>query len=111
MSDIPRELKAVLLEDATTDEQRAFARLLAEECAIAETQKAHRCWTYIPSPTECERMRKYWGGDEKCPKCKKGRLILEFYHGNIAESVFISCGDRVWGRSECDFREYVSDDY
>ena len=69
MSDDPRKLKTVLLEDATTEEQRQFAELLAQQCAIADRQQTHRDWLYIPSPTEYERMRKYWGGDEKCPKC------------------------------------------
>ena len=107
MSDDPRILKAVLLQDATADEQEAFVKMLAEQCANADRQESHRCWTYIPSPTEYERMRKYWP-DEKCPKCGKGRLGLEFYHGNIGESVHVKC--MFGGAPGCDFKEYVSDD-
>jgi len=51
-------------------------------------------------------MKKYWR-NEKCPKCGKGRLRLEFYHGNIGDSIHIKCA---WGTPECDFSEYISDD-
>jgi hypothetical protein len=104
MSDNPNTLKRTLLEDASTDTQREFAKMLAEQCAVADVQKDHRCWTFIPTPTEYDRMRQYQDG---CPKCKKGRCILEFFHGNLGESVNVVCR---WGEPWCDFKEYVSDD-
>ncbi len=107
MSDDPRPLKAVLLGDATTEESRKFAELLAEQCAAADRQDTYRDWLFIPSPSEYERLRKYWGGDEKCPKCQRGRLIVEIYHGNLGDSIYVKCG---WGAPGCDFKEYVSDD-
>lgn len=44
MSDDPRKLKATLLENATIDEQKEFAKMLAEQCAKAELKaKGHVC--------------------------------------------------------------------
>jgi len=106
VSDNPLELKAILLDNATTAEQQAFAKMLAEQCAVAEDQRSGVDWSFILSPTEYERMKKYWR-NEKCPKCGKGRLRLEFYHGNIGDSIHIKCA---WGTPECDFSEYISDD-
>jgi hypothetical protein len=108
MSDNPNKLKATLLEDASTEDRKEFAKMLAEQCAIADAQKNHRCWTFIPSPTEYERMAKYNKPPDydKCPQCG-GRLGLQFYHGNIGETVNIVCTP--WGKG-CGFKEYISDD-
>jgi Pyruvate/2-oxoacid:ferredoxin oxidoreductase delta subunit len=106
MSDNPNKLKAVLLENATTEQQKEFAKMLADECARADLQaKGHRCWFFVPSPTEYEKMAKYNQPPnyDKCPKCSKGRLRVEVYHGNIGSSWTIKC-------SQCDFNEYISDD-
>jgi hypothetical protein len=106
MSDNPNALKAILLENATTEQQKEFAEMLASQCAIADIQaKGHRCWFFVPSATEWERMKKYSEPPnyDKCPKCNKGRLRVEVYHGNIGSSWNLVC-------SKCDFKEYISDD-
>jgi hypothetical protein len=106
MSDNPNKLKATLLENATTEQQLEFAKMLAEQCASADLQaKGHRCWFFVPTTTEWERMKKYSEPPnyDKCPKCCKGRLRVEVYHGNIGSSWTLKC-------SQCDFNEYISDD-
>ncbi len=109
MSD-PNKLKSILLENATTEQQKEFAKMLAEQCASADLQaKGHRCWFFVPSITEWERMKKYSEPPnyDKCPKCNKGRLRVEVYHGNIGSSWTLKCS---WGDKGCDFSEYISDD-
>lgn len=104
MSDNPNKLKAQLLENASTEDKKQFAEMLAQQCAIQDLQsKGHRCWYFIPSPLEYERMKKY---QNKCPKCGKGgNLVVEIYRGNVGDSLHIVC--RAKG---CDFKEYISDD-
>lgn len=109
MSDDPRPLKAVLLEDADDDARNQFAQLLAQHSAIADAQERDGLdWLFIPTPTEYERMRKYTQPPDydRCPKCKKGRLILTVHHGNIGDSIHVACK---WGSPDCGFKEYVSD--
>jgi Pyruvate/2-oxoacid:ferredoxin oxidoreductase delta subunit len=109
MSDNPNVLKSILLEDCSTQQKQEFAKMLAEHCATADLQaKGHQCWTFIPSPTEYEKMAKYNKAPDydKCPKCGK-RLGLQFYHGNMGEGVSIVCTP--WGKG-CGFKEYISDD-
>jgi Pyruvate/2-oxoacid:ferredoxin oxidoreductase delta subunit len=108
MSDNPNALKAVLLSEADTEQQREFAKMLAEECARADLQaKGHRCWFFVPTPTEYERLKKYNQPPnyDRCQKCGKGRLHVEVYHGNIGSSWNVVCSNKA-----CDFKEYVSDD-
>jgi len=102
----PYELKATLLSDATAEEQQEFARMLAKECADFDLQnKGHRCWFFVPTLTEWERMKKYAEPPhyDQCRKCQKGRLRVEVFHGNIGSSWTLKC-------SQCDFSEYISDD-
>lgn len=114
MSDDPNKLKATLLEEATTEQQREFAKMLAEECARAELQaKGHRCWFFVPTPTEYEKMRKFNQPPmyDRCPKCSplpgpyRGRIKIEVYHGNIGSSWNAVCTNK-----DCDFKEYISDE-
>lgn len=107
MSDNPNKLKSMLLEDATTDQQKEFAKMLAEECATADMQaKGHCCWFYVPTPTEWERMKQYSGPPDydKCRKCNKGRIRVEVFQGNMGASWTLKCSD-------CDFKEYISDEW
>lgn len=109
MSDNPNVLKAMLLGDVSTEDKAEFAKMLAEQCATADLQKNHRCWFYLPTPLECEKMLKYRQPPnyDKCPKCKKGRLVVEIYRGNFGDSWNVVCK---WGNKGCDFKEYISDD-
>lgn len=79
--------------------------------ALSDIDKAqangHRCWFFLPTPSEYERMAKFAHGDQKCPKCGKGRIVVEVYHGNIGDSWHAVCK---WGADGCDFKEYISDD-
>ena len=107
MSDNPNVLKATLLDDASTEQKQAFAKMLAEQCAMADLQaKGHCCWFFVPTPTEYERMQKFNQPPnyDKCPNCGKGRVFVEVYHGNIGSSWHLKC------TKECGFKEYISDD-
>lgn len=109
MSDDPRRLKATLLEDASTPEKAEFARMLAEMCETAELQaKGHRCWFFVPTPVECLNFAKYNQPPhyDNCPKCQKGRVVIEVYHGNIGDTWNAVCLRADQG---CDFKECVSD--
>jgi hypothetical protein len=109
VSDDPRPLRAQLLDKASTEQQREFAKMLAEECAIADKQHTEgKDWLFLPTPTEYEKIRPYTQPPnyDKCPKCGKGRVILEIYHGNVGDSLHLVCK---WGQPDCDFKEYVSD--
>jgi hypothetical protein len=108
----PHKLKAVLLEDVSDDDKRKFAKMLAEECATADRQaKGHKCWLYVPSVAEYERMKRYAVAPnyDKCPKCEDGRVKIELFHSSIGISMTLVCinRDRSIG---CDFNEYISDD-
>jgi len=110
MSDNPNALKKVLLENASTEQQREFAKMLAEASATADLQaKGHKCWFFIPTPEEMEMMKKFNQPPnyDKCPKCGKGRIIVEIYRGNIGDSWHAVCR---WGAEGCDFKEYISSD-
>lgn len=108
MSDNPNKLKAQLLEDTSTEDKKQFAEMLAQQCAIHNLQATgHRCWFFIPSPTEYEKMKKYQYPNEKCPKCGKGSVLVEIYRGNVGDSWNIVCR---FGEKGCDFKEYISDD-
>ena len=110
MSDDPNRLKQIILAEASLEHQQEFAKMLAEQCAVADMQaKSHRCWFFIPSPTEYEKMMKFNQPPnyDKCPKCGKGRIIIEIYRGNIGDSWTAKC---MWGEKDCDFKEYISDD-
>jgi hypothetical protein len=103
----PNNLKKELLENASTEHQKQFAEMLAKQCAIHDLQATgHRCWFFIPSPTEYEKMKKYQYPNNKCPKCKgKSNLVVEIYRGNIGDSWNVVCREK-----GCDFKEYISDD-
>jgi hypothetical protein len=109
MSGDPRRLKATLLGEADTAQQQAFAKMLAEQCAIAESQTNGKAWLFIPTPAETDRLRRFVSPPDydRCPKCRKGRVVLEVYHGNVGDSLHVVCR---WGQAGCDFQEYVSDD-
>jgi ferredoxin-like protein FixX len=109
MSDDPRPLKAVLLEDASTPQKAEFAEMLAEACARAEARVAtERPWFFVLSPTEYERMKPYAlpPDYDKCPKCGTGRVVCEVYHGNIGVGLTLKCRR---GGGGCDFEQYISD--
>jgi hypothetical protein len=111
MSDDPRKLKAILLEEATTEQQKEFAEMLARQCAEAELRAKghHRCWFFVLSPLEYERMAKYRQPPDydKCPKCGKGRIVVEIYNGNLGQGLTLKC---YFNKDGCDFSEYISDD-
>lgn len=110
MSDDPRGLKAVLLEDVSTEEKREFAKMLAEQCATAELQaKDHRCWFFVPSEAEWERMKRFAQPPDydRCPKCGKGRVVVEIYQCNLGALWRLTCR---WSKGGCDFKESISDD-
>ncbi len=108
MSDNPNKLKAILLENADTEAQVAFAKMLAQECATFELQKTHRCWTMIPTEKEMKSMAKYNESPnyDKCPKCKDGRVGLQYYRGSLGVSTSIVC--KPWGNG-CGFKEDITD--
>jgi hypothetical protein len=110
MSDNPNKLKAILLEAADTETQKQFAKMLAEQCAVADREaKDHYDWFFIPSPTEYERMKKYNQAPDydKCPKCGKGRIIIEKRTWPLGDSLTLKCR---WSGGGCDFSELISDD-
>jgi hypothetical protein len=100
-------LKAVPLEQASPELKQQFVELLAEQ---AEQQKlnnsGHRCWFFIPTEAEMERMKKYMGPPnyDKCPKCLKGRIIVEVSHDYIGEWKTAVC------LKKCGFQEDISDE-
>lgn len=107
MSDNPERLKAILLEQASTEQQQVFASLLAQKCAEANLRvKGHRCWLFVPTQKEYDIMSKYAVNDT-CPKCGKGRVVLEVFKGNIGDCLWLKC---YWGKEGCDFNEYASED-
>lgn len=109
MSDDPRKLKAVLLSEASTEQQREFAKMLAEQCAEAERkEKGHNCWFFIPSEAEYEKMKKFAQPPnyDRCPKCGKGRIVVEVRRWNLGDSWHLVCR---WSGGGCDFEEEISD--
>lgn len=108
MSDNPTALKNILLSEADTETQKAFAALLAEQCATHERQKTHKCSFFVPSPTEYERMKKFAVAPDydKCPKCRKGRVLIETTSWSMGESMDAVCK---WGEPGCDFKESIDD--
>jgi len=105
------ELKSILLEEAGTDAQKEFAKMLAEQCEIAKREaEGHRCWMFIPTPTEYEKMSKYnqVPNYDKCPKCNSGRLVLEQRNWDIGKSLTVKCR---WSKSDCDFSEEIGDEW
>lgn len=109
MSDNPNALDKVILEQASPELQQQFLAMLKEQKDTHELQKSHRCWFFVPSPTEYERMKKFTEAPnyDKCPKCGQGRVIIEIFRGNLGDSWNAICK---WGDKGCDFKEYVSDD-
>lgn len=94
-------LKAVLLEDASTEDKQQFAGMLAKACAQEDLDKSgHRCWMFVPRPNEYAIMAKY-AKDDKCPKCGKGRIVLEVYKGNFGDNYWLKC----YFNEGCDYRE------
>lgn len=102
-------IDAVILQNASPELQQQFLELLKNQKDSAELQKTHRCWFFVPSPAEYEKMKRFNEGPnyDKCPKCGKGRVVVEIYRGNIGDSWHLVCK---WGDQKCDFKEYVSDD-
>jgi hypothetical protein len=112
MSDDPNKLKAVLLEDADTETQKEFAKMLAEQCETAKREaEGHYCWFFIPTPTEYERMSKYNQPPnyDKCPKCGKGRLFIEKKSWSMGVSLKLKCTQTKI--SGCNFEEEVGDEW
>lgn len=109
MSDNPNKIIPVLLENLNDEQKVSLLEGITDACNTYNLQKNHSCWTFIPSQTEYDRMKKYREAPnyDKCPKCGKGRVILQFHHGNIGESIFLVCR---WGDKECKFKEYISDE-
>jgi hypothetical protein len=112
MSDNPDALDKVLLEQADPELKRQFLDMLKQQKDTHELQKTHRCWFFIPSPTEWERMKRFTEAPnyDTCPKCGKGRVVVDIYRGNFGDSWHLVC--RRWGDPghKCDFKEYISDD-
>ncbi len=106
LSDNPNALDAVLLEHADPELKGQFLKMLKEQKDTHELQKSHRCWFFIPSPTEYEKMRRFTE-DDKCPKCGEGRVVVEIFRGNMGDSWHLVCRFNDKG---CDFKEYISDD-
>jgi len=106
MSDNTNKLKAVLLSEATTEQQKEFAKILAEQCAQADLRaKGHKCWLFIPTEKEWESMKKY-SKDDKCPKCGKGRIVLEIFKDNICQGLWLKCH---FSKNGCDYKESITD--
>jgi hypothetical protein len=61
--------------------------------------------------TEWEKMKRFSEGPDydKCPKCGKGRIIVEIYRGDLGDSWDLVC--KKWGdpNHKCDFKEYIPD--
>lgn len=108
MSDNPNALDKTLLETADPELKRQFLQLLKDQKDTFELQKSHRCWFFIPTPTEYEKMKQFAEPPnyDKCPKCGKGRIIVEIFRGNMGDSLFLKCK---WGGDGCDFKKFVSD--
>jgi hypothetical protein len=106
--DLQNRVIAQELKDAPTDIQKQFLDMIKEQRDTAALQRVHRCWFFVPSPTEWERLKAYAVAPDydKCPKCKKGRLVVEVYNGNIGQGWTLVCRRDADG---CDFKEYVSD--
>ena len=101
MSDDPNKLKTVLLENASTDQQKQFSDMLAHSCAVADMQnRGHKCWLQVPDKTSMAHIMKY-SENNTCPKCKKYSLKIQVYHGNFGDSLKFKC----W--NECDFEEPI----
>ena len=48
---------------------------------------------------------------DKCPKCGKGRVVVQVTNGNMGQGLELICKWSVErGGTECDFKEYISDD-
>lgn len=105
----PNVLKATLLQDASTEQQKEFAKMLADQCAEADLRaKGHKCWFEIPDEIEHANMMKYF--DKPCPKCGKGRIVVEIFHDSM-----LGLGDNYWlrcrnGEEGCDFKECANND-
>lgn len=107
MSDNPTNaLNKVLLENASPELREQFLQMFREQRDAHELQKTHRCWFFPPTPSEYERMRKYAEND-RCPKCGRGRVVIEIYAGNIGDNWYATCK---WGANGCDFQEYIPHD-
>lgn len=109
MSDDPKKLITVPFDEAPPDLQKQFAALLADQAATEKLQETHLCWFFVPTALEWEKMRRFSCAPDydKCPKCRKGRVVIEIYRSNLGESWNAVCK---WGADGCDFKEYVSDD-
>src|SRR5687768_1087504 len=104
MSDDPNVLRSVPLEFATPELQKQFLDMLKNQRDMEELQKTHLCWFYVPTPTEYERMKKFTEAPnyDKCPKCGKGRVVIEIRHWSMGCSWNAVCR---WGVEGCDFKE------
>jgi len=108
MSDTSK-LIVVPLEEATPEQREQFFDLVARQRADAELQRDHRCWFFVPSPTEWERMKKYAEPPDydKCPKCGEGRVVVEIFRDSMGACWTLKCRR---GSNGCDFSVHVSDD-
>ncbi len=104
-----QKLKATLLENASTEQQKEFAKLLAEQC-VEEERKAngHKCWLFVPPDEALEAMKKYnhapdW---DRCPKCKKGRVVVEIRNWSMGQALYFKCH---FNKNGCEFEELFYD--
>jgi hypothetical protein len=112
VSDNPNALDKTLLENADPNLKDQFLKLLKEQKDTHDLQKSHRCWFFVPSPAEYERMKRFAEGPDydTCPKCKKGRIVVEIFRGNLGDSWHLVCKRWSDPAHACDFKEYISDD-
>lgn len=101
-------LEKVPLERATPEMQKQFFEMLAEQAATKERQKTHKCWFFVPRPEEYEKMKKYKQPPDydKCPNCKKGRIVIEIYSWELGEAWTAKC---YWGKPDCNYEELITD--
>jgi hypothetical protein len=107
MSDNPNKIVPVLLNQANPQLQQQLLQMVKEQKDTHELQKDHRCWSFVLSLAECEKLKPFQQAPDydRCPKCKKGRVILEFYHGNIGSCINAVCR---WGEKDCGFSVEIS---
>jgi hypothetical protein len=100
------KLTAVPLEEATPGEIMELVEMMAQQKADQMVRKGgHKCWMFIPSQSEWERMKQF-SVDDRCPQCGNGRVIIDIYHGNIGICLNLVCK---WSKGGCGFKQYISD--
>lgn len=99
--------KKLTAAELSEEDKRSIARMM-----VAEKVEAERVAKYGPSymemltDSEWERIRTLRDAHAgKCPACKKGRLVMTVFHGNLGDSVNVACR----GEEGCKWKEHVSD--